>query len=876
MQEEISFGTWLRKQRRALDLSQKVLANQVGCAEVTLRRIEAGTLKPSKELASLLMEKLGIPDPERSNWISFARGVSAFPPSVTPSSSEPITNLPAPLTTFIGRDREQADVLELIAKHRLVTLTGPGGIGKSRLSVKVGEQIPGDYPDGVWLVELASIVDSALVPHTAALTLGLREDPKRKVTDTLCDFLRPKRILLLLDNCEHLLDACAQLIDRLLRTCPQLRVLATSRESLNITGEAVYHVPSLGLPNQQELFESLRNYESMQLFEERAQLVQFGFSLTAENIASVAQICHRLDGIPLAIELAAAKLAMFSTEQISKQLHESFNLLIQGSRTAMPRHQTLRASIDWSWDLLTDEEQRLMRQLSVFAGGWTLEAAQSVCDGDVLNLLNSLVSKSLIVINQRTETHVRYSVHETIRQYAREKLMEAGGVEALRDRHLAYFVQLIEQAEPELYRSNQVFWFKKLDDELDNFRLAIEWSLATDVAAGLRILAFPWRFWQRRNNFRELADWLSGLLERYSASDSLRAQALVAHCVYIIRSGSLAEARQAVEQALQLARTVGDRQTEALSLLYLGAALQDEHIQQSIPLLEQSLALYRTLEDKIGHATALYWLAWIKNRHDSDDQKPLLVESLKLHRDLGNLTGIADCLSELALHAIWRGDFSSPVPWLKEARKIYHEHGAQADEADIMVYSGTIAYGQGDYRKARSYFEESLRLFGSVGVWWSIYSNVNLAYMDLRQGDIPKARIAFAEVIQRAYKENYMDVLLWATEGMASLQVDQRQFECAAQLLAWVDTKRAKLRNFRPVIEQTYYERDMAVIHTELDEAEIAKLVEEGRAMTVEQAVALALKPAAEDLTEIELPRATKTKSRTNPASSYRKRKQTP
>jgi predicted ATPase len=298
---------------------------------------------------------------------------------------------------------------------------------------------------------------------------------------------------------------------------------------LEISGEALYRVPSLGLPDLQYRLETLRDCESVKLFEERAQLVQFDFSLTPGNASSVVQICERLDGIPLAIELAAAKVATFSAEQIAKQLHESFRLLAQGSRTALPRHQTLHASINWSWNLLTESEQRLMRQLSVFAGGWTLEAAQSVCEGDVLNLLNSLASKSLIVIDQRTETHVRYSFHETIRQYAREKILQAGGDENVRDKHLAYFAKLVEQAEPELYRSNQVVWFKKLDDELDNFRKALDWALTTDVAAGLRIATVPWRFWQRRNNLQELGNWLRKLLECYSERDSLRAQALIAY-----------------------------------------------------------------------------------------------------------------------------------------------------------------------------------------------------------------------------------------------------------------------------------------------------------------------------------------------------------
>jgi predicted ATPase/DNA-binding XRE family transcriptional regulator len=840
MQEEISFGTWLRKQRRALDLSQRALADHVGCAEVTLRRIETDRLKPSKELANSILEKIGMPEADRPQWISFARGVAGFPTSTTPSSNKPMTNLPAPLTTFIGREKEQADVMKLIAKYRLVTLTGAGGIGKSRLAMRVGEQIAGDYPSGVWLVEFAPILDPSLVPHTTALALGLSEDPKRSVIEMLCEYLREREMLLLLDNCEHVLDACAQLIDALLKTCPQLKILATSREPVNMTGEAIYRVPSLELPGPEQILDSFRIYEAIRLFEERAQRAQFGFSLTRLNVDSVAEICQRLDGIPLAIELAAAKVAVFSTEQIAEQLQESFTLLAEGSRTALPRHQTLRASISWSWNLLTEPEQRLMQQLSVFAGGWTPEAAQSVCDGDVLYLLNSLVSKSLVVMNQRT--NVRYSFHETIRQYAREKLLEAGGDEAVRDKHLAYFVKLVEQAEPELYRSNQVAWFKKLDDELDNLRKALDWALTTDAAVGLRIAAVPWRFWQRRNNLQELGNWLRKLLERYPEDDSLRAQALSSYSMYTMLSGDYMEARNPAEGGLQLARSVSDRQTEALGLLYLGATFQDEHMQQGIPFLEQSLALYRTLGDKIGQAAALFWLSWIHGRNDLQDPKPLLLESLQLHRDLGNLTGIADCLHALATLTIWAGDFSSPHPWLEEARKLYHDLGNQSDEADVVNELGTMAYGQGDYQQAHAYFEESLRLYGRVGVWWSTYASVGLAYMDLRQGHIQEARAGFEKVIRQAYRENHIDVMVWAAEGMASLQVNQREFECAARLFSWVDAMREKLAS-RAFIEQHFYERDMAVIHTKLDEAEFARFSEEGCAMTLEQAVALALEP---------------------------------
>lgn len=841
MSDELSFGKWLRKQRRALDLSRQAFADQVGCAEVTLRRIEAGTLKPSRELAGIILEKLGISEAERSQWISFARGYSGFRPRTT-ASHKLITNLPAPLTTFIGREQEQADVLRLIARYRLVTLTGSGGVGKTRLSLKVGEQIAENYADGVWLVELAPLLDPSLVPSTTARALSLREDPQHSIVDLLCDYLREKRILLILDNCEHLLDACAHFIFTLLSQCSHLTVLATSREPLGVTGEALYRVPSLGVPDLKQLPAAFEKSESVKLFEERAQRVQFDFPVTAENISSIAQICHRLDGIPLAIELAAAKVGLLSVETIARQLEESFNLLTGGSRTFLPRHQTLRASIDWSWGLLTESEQRLMSQLSVFAGGWTLEAAQSVCDGDVLYLLNSLVTKSLVTMMRKTETNVRYSFHVTIRQYAHEKLLEAGGVETLRNKHLAYFVSLVEKAEPELYRANQVFWFQKLDDEIDNFRKALELALTTDIQSGLRIAYIPWRFWDKRNHLHELSDWLSRLLERYPRSDSLRARALAvySHCFQV--QGEFAEASEMAEQSLQLARTLSDQQNEALSLLVLGGSFmfQGDH-EKGSPFLEQSLALYRALGDKVGQAQAMGWLS--EDHSDLEYSKSLLLEALKLNRDLSNLAGTAECLKLLALQAIFEEDFSSPLAWLEESRNNFHALGDRANEALLVEVAGTLAYWQGDYRKATACVEESITLYENTGVWWSAWSRSRLGYIHLRQGDPVQAREAFDSSLRQFKKYDSVVGLTVTIEGFSILHMNYGEPERAARLIGWVDAMRKQSGDLRPPLEQNSLERDLALIRAKLGEGRLARLREEGQAMTVEQAVALALEP---------------------------------
>jgi predicted ATPase/DNA-binding XRE family transcriptional regulator len=801
MQEEISFGVWLRKQRRALDLSRQKFADQVGCAEVTVRRIEGGTLKPSKELAGIILEKLGVPAYERSQWIAFARGVAGLPRPSLPELNKPKSNLPAALTTFVGREKEQAQVINLINKYRLVTLTGSGGVGKTRFARKVAEQLLESYPDGVWLVELASLNDPSLLPQTVAMLFGLIAQSGVSHTELLINFLRTKSTLLILDNCEHLADACAHLAYTLLKNCPNLKILITSRAPLETRGEALYRVPSLGLPDFPYRLDTLRDSESVRLFEERVQLVQFDFSLTPENASSVVQICNRLDGIPLAIELAAAKVGIFTLEKIANQLDENFNLLAGGSRTVLPRHQTLRASIDWSWVLLTESEQKLMQQLAVFAGDWTLEAAQSICDGDVLIMLNSLVIKSLVVKNHRMKTNERYSFHETIRQYAREKLLEAGGVEALRDKHLGYFVRLVEQAEPELYHSNQISWLNKLDDELDNFRIALEWALTTDVESGLRIACIPWQFWDKRNHLHELGGWLSRLLERYPQSDSLRARALAvySHCLQV--QGDFVKAGEIAEQGLQLARTLSDQQNEALSLLFLGGSFmfQGQH-QKGTPFLDQSLALYRALGDKVGQAKAVGWLS--EDHRDSKHSKFLLLEALKLNRELGNLAGTADCLKLLALQTIFEEDLSSPLPWLEESRNIYHELGDRANEALLVEVIGTLAYWQGDYQKATAYVEESIILYENTGVWWSAWSRSRLGYIYLRQGDVAPTREAFESSLRQFKKHDSVVGLTVTIEGLSILHMNYGQPERAARLIGWVDAMRQKAGDLRPPLEQ--------------------------------------------------------------------------
>ena len=424
---EVSFGAWLKRRRGAEGWTQQQLAQKINCSTSALRKFESEERRPSAEVVEQLAIIFTIPQEEHKSFLRFARGdwdamavSNAADEPWRVSNLEPQSNLPSLITSFIGRGKEQAEVIHLLKKNRLVTIAGAGGIGKTRLATQVGQELLHDYPDGVWFAPLESLSDRLLVPQTVASVFDIREGADRPVMETLKNVLRRKTLLLIIDNCEHLLDACVLLMESLLSHCPNLRILATSREILNMEGEAICSLPSLSTPGEGTSLEELVEYESIQLFVERASLAFSTFQLTMENAPAIVDICRILDGIPLAIELTAARVNILNIDEISKQLHKSFTMLASDRRTTISRHQTLQTSLDWSWFLLTDSEQVFLRQLSVFAGGWTLEAAEAVCDGNALSLTNSLAQKSLIKVKQAPEHGTRNYFHEIVRQYARK------------------------------------------------------------------------------------------------------------------------------------------------------------------------------------------------------------------------------------------------------------------------------------------------------------------------------------------------------------------------------------------------------------------------------------------------------------------------
>jgi predicted ATPase/DNA-binding CsgD family transcriptional regulator len=613
------------------------------------------------------------------------------------SPERPPHNLPVELSSFVGREKELPKVRRLLEDTRLLTLTGSGGCGKSRLALAAASELVEKFEHGVWMVELASLAEPSLVPQAVAFTLGVRERPGSSLTEALSYYLRTRNLLLILDNCEHLIEACAELAETLLRSCPGLRVFATSREALGITGEIAWPIPSLSLPDLRRLpdLESLPRYESARLFVERTAAVRPNFTLTEQNAPAVAQLCYRLDGNPLAIELAAARTKMLSVEEISARLGDSFRLLAAGSRTALPRHRTLHATMDWSHELLGQKERVVFRRLSVFAGGFTLEAAESVCAGEqlqrdeVLELLSPLVDKSLVVAQERDRT-ARYRLLETIRQYGREKLEEAGEAARVREQHAGYYLAVAEEAKPELKGDRQITWLERLETEHGNLRVAMAWLLErgeSELAA--RLGWALWLFWGIRTH---LAEGRRSMEQALSAGGSAamtasaRAKALYVAGMMANYQGDHLSADPLVQEGLRLCKELEDRVGTAYALSNAGyVALGKGQFQQAITVIEEAADLFLQEGEKWGAAIELGFLAvaW-RNRGDHERARRLAERALAISREIGERQATTSALYTLAILAQSEGEDERARNLFEEGLRLSAELGNEADVAHCL------------------------------------------------------------------------------------------------------------------------------------------------------------------------------------------------
>jgi predicted ATPase/DNA-binding SARP family transcriptional activator len=904
----------------------------------------------------------------------------ARPRSLTPSLAPPLStssskgNLPQPLSAFVGREQElrevgtvlgvgQADSLPASERRqthslphaRLVTLTGTGGIGKTRLAIRLAEECAWGYADGAWFVDLAALADPALVPQAVARALQVRETPDAPLTETLQEALAGRQLLLVLDNCEHLLDACARLVDALLSACLHLRILATSRQPLGLTGEVAWRVPSLSLPEgrrrggpgggagPREAEDSPASGPSdcllpsadcllasgaIRLFVHRAQAAMPGFALREQNAPAVLQVCRRLDGIPLAIELAAARLKALSIEQIAARLHDRFRLLTGGSRAALPRQQTLRATLDWSHDLLSGPERILLRRLSVFAGGCTLEAAEAVCtDGgsvksevlsvknstlntqhsilpleewQVLDLLTQLVDRSLVGVERRGEA-ARYLLLETTREYAQERLREAGEDGQMRARHAHFFLAMAERAEPELRGPAQAEWLQCLEEEHDNLRLAIDYFLTQrEVAAGLRLGGALESFWWIRGYLSEGRERLLALLahsgykfeslqpgvgdeasgptpnaQRPTPNAESRpphirraqAKALNAAGVLADDQSDFAAARALFQESLELYRQLGDERGAAMTLINLGGqALQARDFPSARALYEESLAIWREVGDPWWTASALSGLGRVAlHARDFATARALVGSALELQRQLRDRRAIARSLTALGSITARLDDYETAHALYEESLAISRELGARGVIEETLSMLGNIGRDRGDLDAVLAFHGERLpiarELGNASGVAESLYY---LGLVARARGDESRAGTLWSEslAISQGLGDNRR--IAECLEGFASLAVPSSPrephagelasdapratgdrtatAERAARLFGVATALRERARIPLEARDQPGHDRQLAAVRAILDAASFTAAWEEGRAMPLDEVIATTLR----------------------------------
>jgi predicted ATPase/DNA-binding SARP family transcriptional activator len=786
--------------------------------------------------ATVLERELGVA-PSAATRDAYEQSVRLDAPTRPMPSPPPAnTNLPVQLTSFVGRERELAELKPLLLATRLLTLTGPGGTGKTRLALRLAADVLETFAAGVWLVELAPLADPTLVAQAVATTLGVREQPGRPLLDALLDYLRAKTLLLLLDNCEHLIETCAQLAERLLRAAPSVRILASSREALGIAGETAQRVPPLSLPDPRRLLDldALAHNDCVRLFVERAAAAYPPFRLTAHNAPAIAQIVRRLDGIPLAIELAAARTKVFPPEQIAARLDDRFRLLTGGSRTALPRHQTLLALIEWSHNLLTAAERMLLRRLSVFAGSFSLEAAQAVCGAglgeDALETLARLADKSLVEVDEPLDAvEGRFRVLETIRQYAREKLLEAGEAEQVRDRHLAFFLGFAEQTEPKLRRAEQLTWLERVERDHDNLRTALAWALERGASeSALRLAGALYYFWEFRGYWSEGQKWLDdalALAEREQSEGVATGEYTSTHAETAQRAKALYGAgrlrfatlfdpdvsRTMIEESLRLWRELGDKWWMAVTLEHIGFMLTVEgDYQTSRARLEEGVSLAREVEDPWLLALCLVRLASPLMEIDVTASHRIREEGVALARSVGDKRVLCQGLNGLAASYLMKGDLTAAASVAEEARAEARAIGDVIHVFLSFLVLVIIACLQNDPAKAKGYCFEILTLARERGV--------ALAH--------PLMLFPFALV---------------ASFG-GQPQQGVRLFAAVEVLFG---QSGIKLGSFGPflIVQKQALERARA----QLDPATFEAALQEGRALTPEQAIALATGNESED-----------------------------
>jgi predicted ATPase/class 3 adenylate cyclase/DNA-binding NarL/FixJ family response regulator len=854
---------------------QRVMSGAYG-GQVLLSGISAeltrGNLPDGLTLRDLGQHRLkGLLNPEHLWQLSAPDLSSDFPPLQSLAAIP--NNLPIQMTSFIGREHELGELQRLLLTTRLLTLTGPGGTGKTRLSLQVATAVLGSpsagsglaFKDGVWFIELAPLSDPALLPQTVATTLGLHEDRGRPVFDVLTDYLRNKDLLLLLDNCEHLKDACAQLTDSLLRSCPYLRVLGTSREALNLEGERVYLVQPLTVPS-----ENTPHSEAIRLFVARATQAHAQFALNEQNTQSVAQICQRLDGIPLAIELAAARVRVLSVQQIAVRLDDTLGLLTRGNAPTL-RHQTMRAALDWSHDLLSETERALFRRLAIFAGSWDLDAAEQVCAfnvneplrrANVLDVLTGLIEQSLVLVSEHEAT-ARYRLLEPVRQYALSKLNEAQETQKSAQQQLEYFVRFAEEAAPQLHRAQQQDWYRRLDTDYHNLRAAIAWAVAYErpLEGLLLVNALGW-YWFVRGNWNEGYTYTMqalGSIDRLGpiAPDGqiaiARASALSSVGFLALWLGRREEAQALVTESIVQLRALGESSKRELSfaLGHLAFASQWSSLEFARLTAEESIRVAREAEDPWLIARAQNVLALVlsnvflrTNQGDLPMARRLAEESLRLSRAVGDQVFASRALDMMSNLARYQGDYAAAIAYVEDEISMIHKLGDMGLLPTALQHLAQASEGQGDFAKAEQQFEESLKLYHTRGSR-QIEAQVlhQLGEVARKQNHLSKAILRYTQSMQLAREISANHTVLLCLVLLAAAAAEQKEETHAVHCLAQAEVLKEKTAQVIDILH--VHAQQLASLRAQFPQDRFAQAWSEGRAMTLEQVIAEAEQIAA-------------------------------
>jgi len=805
-----------------------MLADRVGCALSTVEKIERGLRRPSHQIARRIAEELRIPPEEQAAFVEWAR--IAPEEREAPVTTAPATpegegrpkispgNLPAPATALIGREGELDETRMLLRgpEVRLLTLLGPPGIGKTRLSLALAESLVEDYAEGVWFVPLASIIDPDLVASTIAKTLGLKEGPTEAAGEGLQAYLHERQMLLMLDNFEQVIPA-APLVSELLAASPGVKLLVTSRAALDIYGEHQYDVPPLDLPDLANLPSDgdLQSYPAVALFVKRAQAVAPRFTITEENGASIAEICARLDGLPLAIELAAARSRLFDPVSILRRLDRRLPLLSVGPRDRTPRQQSLRGAIDWSHDLLNDVEKALYRRMSVFVGGCTLEAIEAVAWGVGRNRpggyqgpdpafpaeeVESLANKSLV---QRQATgEMLFSMLETLREYASERLVESGEEADTRRKHAEYFLALAEEAEPLLRGTEQKLWLDRLDREHDNLRAAMGWAFEKGQAeVAQRIAGAIWRFWSIRGYFTEGRAWMARVLETWPQYTSWRVKAGLGAGGLAQSQGDYATARSYLKESLEGARQLGDKLRAAMAL-------------NNIAIID-------------------------RQQGNSEAARSALLEAVEVQQELGDWWSLAAGYTNLGLVVSDMGDYAEARVFHERSLALFRDIGDKRNSAFALVNLGEVAYIQGDYEQARVMWEECAQTFRDVGEKQALVQTlINMGMLARDGGKVTEGYTFLDEALALGMQIGKRKLVAEALYYVGSFGILDGQIERAVRLFAAADRLLCELGAvFAPNVQrerEQFEERARGVLG---DNVRFDALWREGAEMLTEEAV---------------------------------------